>query len=891
MPNHPSREEELFHQALELPPGPQRDAFLQKACAGDETLREGVETLLHAHTEAGAVLEPLVPRPSPESATAPVTEKTGDKIGRYKLLQVIGEGGFGIVYMAEQQEPVRRRVALKIIKLGMDTKQVIARFEAERQALALMDHPNIAKVFDAGATETGRPFFVMELVRGVPITEYCDQNHLSTRQRLELFILVCKAIQHAHQKGVIHRDIKPSNVLVTLHDGVPVPKVIDFGIAKAIDQPLTEKTLFTRFEQFMGTPAYMSPEQAEMSALDVDTRTDIYALGVLLYELLSGKPPFDPDALVKSGIDAMRRTIREQDPVKPSTRLATLSNADLTTVAAQHDAEPRKLPGLVRGDLDWVVMKALEKDRTRRYDTANGLAMDIERHLRNEPIVARPPSNLYLFQKLVRRNKLLFAAASAVAVSLVIGLGVSTWLFLREKEARGRADTEARKSQQVAAFLEDMLKGVGPSVALGRDTTMLREILDKTAERVGKDLTNQPAVQAELCSTIGWAYWAIGQYPKSETMQREALALRRQLYGNEHLDVATSLDFLALALGRQTKYVEAEAAAREGLAIRRKILGDSHLDVAHSLIRVALVLREEALFHAEGQLPEAERLLRQALAIQRERLSDDHPDVAVTRKELGAVLEYERKPDEAEPLLREALAIQRKSFGNEHPDVADSLDHLADVLRDQGKLAEAEAMRRESNAMRRKLQGNEHPQLGVGLKNLAHILGQEGKWSEAEQVMREALAIRRKTYDNQHPFVLGDLTYLAYILGEEGRVDEALALYREAVESGDAQGLNDVAWAMATSETPEMRDGCSAVEYAERAVAATNRKDPNILDTLAAAYAEVGEFEKAIRVENEAMVLLKDGEAMSDYATHLKLYQSNLPYREHPDGQPAADTR
>jgi serine/threonine protein kinase/Flp pilus assembly protein TadD len=376
----------------------------------------------------------------------PVTEKPGDKIGHYKLLQQIGEGGCGMVYMAEQEEPVRRRVALKVIKLGMDTKSVIARFEAERQALAMMDHPNIAKVLDAGATETGRPFFVMELVRGIKITEYCDQNNLSTRERLGLFIQVCHAIQHAHQKGIIHRDIKPSNILVTLHDGVPVPKVIDFGIAKATQGRLTDQTLFTAFEQFIGTPAYMSPEQAEMSGLDIDTRSDIYALGVLLYELLTGQTPFDPKTLVASGLDQMRRTIREQEPQRPSTRLSTMVDSDLTTTAKHRQTDAPKLIHLLRGDLDWIAMKALEKDRTRRYETANGLATDVQRYLSNDPITARPPSSLYRFQKLIRRNKLAFAAGAAVAAALILGTTISTALFIQERKARKRAD-EAERTQ------------------------------------------------------------------------------------------------------------------------------------------------------------------------------------------------------------------------------------------------------------------------------------------------------------------------------------------------------------------------------------------------------------------------------------------------------------
>ena len=399
--------------------------------------------------------------PSAHSGTTtlsfPSNEQPGDKLGRYKLLQQIGEGGCGVVYMAEQEEPVRRRVALKVIKLGMDTKSVIARFEAERQALALMDHPNIAKVLDAGATETGRPYFVMELVRGVKLTEYCDQNKLSTEERLNLFIQVCHAIQHAHQKGIIHRDIKPSNILVTLHDGVPVPKVIDFGIAKATQGRLTDQTLFTAFEQFIGTPAYMSPEQAEMSGLDIDTRCDIYSLGVLLYELLTSKTPFETKDLLASGLDKLRQAIREKEPERPSTRLRTMLEEDLTNTATRRRTEPPKLIHLVRGDLDWIVMKTLEKDRTRRYETANGLAMDVQRHLKNEPVLARPPSSLYRLQKLVRRNKVAVAAVAAVCLALLTGFGLSLYLFIQEREAHQRARAAEREQARLRKQAEDAL--------------------------------------------------------------------------------------------------------------------------------------------------------------------------------------------------------------------------------------------------------------------------------------------------------------------------------------------------------------------------------------------------------------------------------------------------
>jgi WD40 repeat protein/serine/threonine protein kinase len=520
-------EREIFFKALDCETPEGLAAYLQGACGGDITLRHKVEELLKEHFSddsllAGSALE------GERSGTvqAQVEEAPAQMIGRYKLLEKIGEGGFGEVWMAEQREPVKRRVALKILKPGMDSRQIVARFEAERQALAMMDHANIARIFDAGTTDSGRPYFVMELVRGIKITDYCDQQKLDTHQRLELFILVCQAIQHAHQKGIIHRDIKPSNILVTLHDGVPVPKVIDFGIAKATQQELTDKTLFTQFQQFIGTPAYISPEQAEMSGLDIDTRADIYSLGVLLYELLVGQTPFDAKEMMKGGIDALRQIIREKEPLRPSTKLSTLQGEARTTAGKRRQTDVGRLVHQLEGDLDWIVMKCLEKDRQRRYETANGLAADIQRHMNNEPVLARPPSKLYEFQKTLRRHKFGFAAAGAVLMTLTIGFAISTWQFVQKNRAYHRASAaeqeqarlrqraehavslEAQQRQRVEEFAERGRHNLyAARINLAQQAFLRGELTEM------KDLLKslQPAPGEEDLRGFEWYYlWRLG---------------------------------------------------------------------------------------------------------------------------------------------------------------------------------------------------------------------------------------------------------------------------------------------------------------------------------------------------------------------------------------------
>jgi len=548
----------IFDDARRLTDPAERAAFLDRACNGDAAMRDRLAELLRFEPEAQEFFSGVVEGVSsshlaenPPAGPSGLDEQIGTVIGRYKLLEKIGEGGCGVVYMAEQQKPVRRRVALKIIKLGMDTKSVVARFEAERQALALMDHPNIARVLDVGATETGRPFFVMELVRGFKITEYCDQNNAAMPQRLDLFIQVCLAIQHAHQKGVIHRDIKPSNVLVTLHDGVPVPKVIDFGIAKAIEEPLTDLTLFTPYAQLIGTPAYMSPEQAEMSGLDIDTRSDIYSLGVLLYELLTGKTPFDGQELMKSGLENLRRTLREKDPPCPSTMVTTMQGTELLATARHRQSEPPRLISSLHGELDWIVLKALEKDRQRRYQTANGLAMDVKRYLANEPVSACPPSRIYRLQKLVRRNQIVFAAGAAVVLALVAGLGASTWMFFREREAMKIAveaklqESRLREAAERGRTNEMLLRQEAESrEKIIQAAGLLRNNRFEEADRLIAQLPpNQQTMEgATVFRTLGEWHALRGEWkPASE---RFAVLLRANQ--SEEMDSA-SLDFSAQA--------------------------------------------------------------------------------------------------------------------------------------------------------------------------------------------------------------------------------------------------------------------------------------------------------------------------------------------------------
>ena len=658
---------------------------------------------------------------------------TGRMIGSYHLLEKIGEGGMGEVWVAEQHKPIHRRVALKLIKAGMDTKQVIARFESERQALAMMDHPAIAKVFEAGETDEGRPYFVMEYVQGIPITAYCDQCRLTTQERLELFRHVCEGVQHAHQKAIIHRDLKPSNILVAIQDAVPVPKIIDFGVAKATAQSLTERTMYTELGVLIGTPEYMSPEQAEMSGQNVDTRTDVYSLGAILYELLVGALPFDPKELRRAGFDEIRRKIREQDPPKPSTKLSTMGEAS-TTQAHNRRMEGPALIRQLRGDLDWITMKALEKDRTRRYGSPAELAADIERYHHHQPIVARPPSSVYKAKKFVRRHRVGVGVASILAV-LLVAFSVTTAIQAhRIALERDRANQEAEASRQVSDFLTGLFKVSDPSEARGNSVTA-REILDKGADKITRDLQGQPLVQGKLMSTMGLVYDNLGLFGPAQTLLEKALDTRTKTLGADNPDVAGTLGQLGTVMWHKGDFTKAQAFMEQALAIREKRLGPDTKEVASSLHNLG------TLNYSQGNYRDARRLLERALAIREKVLGPEHEDVATTLNSLGAVAYKEGDLKKAGEIWERTLAIREKTLGPDHPYLAQTLNNLAIVYAYSEDPQRAVPLLERVVQIQEKVLGPKHPDLASGLMNLGDAIFRSGDIVRAKPYLARAVSV------------------------------------------------------------------------------------------------------------------------------------------------------
>jgi len=697
-------------------------------------------------------------------------------IGPYHVVSVIGEGGMGVVYAAEQLHPVRRRVAIKMMKLGLDSREVVGRFQAEREALAVMDHPGIAKVLDAGVSESGRPYFVMELVRGIRIDEYCDRFRLTVPERVELFVQLCHAVQHAHQKGVIHRDLKPSNVLVTEQDTKAVPKIIDFGIAKATGLPVSEAPVVTTLGQAMGTLAYMSPEQAEGSDLDVDTRADIYSLGIILFELLVGRVPLDPK---EKGVPYFLSQLVSRDVPLPDTgeRLG-----DDPAVAQSRGTDLATLRRLVRGDLGWIVMKAADKDRGRRYETANGLALDLGRFLADEPVLARPPSPGYRLSKLIRRHRGVVVAGAVAVVALVVGATAAGLGFVRAsaasreaQAAEAQAETEAATARQVSDFLIDLFEVNDPMVARGGMMTV-REILDRGARRVEAELADQPVVQARMMSAMGTVYQGLGLYDDALALLQRALTLREASLPPDDPEVGESLQRLGDIQRARGDLEPSEDNLRRALAIQEEKLGPEAPEVGQTLLSLGSTVL------ARGRPAEAQPLFTRALAVEEGTLGSDQRKVAAIVQELGTVAYYLDEYPKASQYWARAIAIRERQLGPDDPAIASALNNLGGVYYLEGRYDEALAAYERARGIWTKVLEPDHPRFGTVLTNIGETYIALGRLAEAESMLKEALRIKERNLSPDEPSIATTLKTLANAYRDQGRMREAEPRYRRALQ-------------------------------------------------------------------------------------------------------------
>ena len=768
------RTKELLHQAMQLD-RERRARFLDEACSADAPLRAELESLLVAEEGVRSSFLESPPHPDlvpdPDGATAAV--QPGQVFAqRFQIVRKLGEGGMGQVWLAEQTSPVKRQVALKLIKAGMYDEAVVQRFQAERQSLAIMDHPAIAKVFDAGATPLGQPYFVMEYVPGLPITEYCDRRKLKIGDRLELFIQVCEGVQHAHQKAIIHRDLKPANILVVEVDGKPVPRIIDFGLAKAATPHMAGET-FTQLGNFMGTPGYMSPEQADPMVQDIDTRTDVYSLGVVLYVLLTGLQPFETWRREKPPLDELLRKLRQEDPPSPSNKVSADRDTSRATAEAR-GTEPRQLVSLLRGDLDWITMRAIEKDRTRRYGTASDLAADIRHYLNHEPVVARPANITYQFRKYVRRHRVAAAAVTGLVLVLFSFSILQALQLRRITRERDRANRERDRANRITDFMTGMFKVSDPSQSRG-NTVTAREILDKASNNLSSGLAKDPEVQSQMMQDMARTYENLGLYPRAHELAQRALDSRLSLLGPDDpktLEVRSQLGYI---VDREGHYADAERILRQALDGERRVLGTQNPLTLETMDHLAVVVGQQ------GRNDEQEKLDREAIKTGAQALGPESEQVMQATLSLGVSLWNQARYAEAEHTFRQLVDVERRVLGADAAETMRAMGNLGLSIKSQGRFAEAEPIYREVLANSQRVMGPEHPETAFNLDRLANLLSEEGRPVEAEKLTREELAIRLRTLGPEHTRTLIAKINLSDELLKEGRFREAEKLQREAV--------------------------------------------------------------------------------------------------------------